>query len=78
MPPSSWITIDVTRQTVVLAFLGSVATNSPHRLRWELLSAKILYFGVKAGIGLLNNPRKHHTGKACTLVKQQLALLIFD
>lgn len=45
--------------------LGSEATNSPHRLRWGLLSAKILDFGVKAGIGGFHPPAKQLTGKAC-------------
>jgi hypothetical protein len=47
-------------------------------LRQGLLNAKISDFGVKAGIGLLNNPQKHRTGKACTLVKEQLTLLRFN
>ena len=78
MPRPSWNIIDVAQADFCFRPFGSGATNSPHRLRWGLLYAKILDFGVKAGIGLLNNPRKHRTGKACTLVKQQLALLIFD
>ncbi|ANU49025.1 hypothetical protein ADH76_33440 [Enterocloster clostridioformis] len=44
---------------------GSGATNSPHRLRWGLLYAKILDFGVKAGIGGFHPPAKQLTGKAC-------------
>jgi hypothetical protein len=56
----------------------SEATYAPAACRQGLLNAKILDFGVKAGIGLLNNPQKHRTGKACTLVKEQLTLLSFN
>lgn len=42
--------------------------RSDHALtawRWGLLNAKILDFGVKAGIGGFHPPRKQLTGKAC-------------
>jgi len=71
-----WKTVE--EPTYIFALLGSEATYAPAACRQGLLNVKISDFGVKAGIGLLTNPQKHRTGKACTLLKEQLTLLNFD
>ena len=78
MPRPSWNIIDVAQADFLFSPFWERSDQQPSPLAVGVTYAKILDFGVKAGIGLLNNPRKHRTGKACTLVKQQLALLIFD
>lgn len=52
--------------------LRSEATHAPTVLWWGLLNAKILDFGVKAGIGGFHPPRKQLTGKACNGVPHHI------
>jgi hypothetical protein len=53
-------------------FFRERSDPAPTACRWGLLNAKILDFGVKAGIGGFHPPRKQLTGKACNGVPHHI------
>ncbi|MPM15334.1 hypothetical protein SDC9_61702 [bioreactor metagenome] len=70
--PYSWNITDAGAILLFSLFSGSEATHAPTACRWGLLNAKILDFGVKAGIGGFHPPRKQLTGKACNGVPHHI------